>query len=55
MLDFFAAVLLITGGIACLIFWIVAFAAIVIEVNDNIRERKSREVVEEGGAENSNP
>lgn len=43
MLDFFAAVLLITGGIACLIFWIVAFAAIVIEVNDNIRERKARE------------
>jgi hypothetical protein len=52
MLDFFAALLLITGGIACVIFWIVLIGAIAIEVNDRRRERG---VLEQGGAEGSDP
>jgi hypothetical protein len=55
MLDFFAALMIITGGIACVIFWVALIGAIAIEINDGIRERRAREVMEEGGAENRNP
>jgi hypothetical protein len=53
MLDFFADLLLITGGLICVMVWLVLIGAIAIEVNDFRRER--REVLEEGGAEGSNP
>ena len=55
MLDFFAAILLITGGIACLILWVALFGAIVIEVNDGIRERRANAILEEGGDQDGNP
>lgn len=55
MLDFFADLMIITGGIFCVLFWILFIGFTAIEISDNIRERKQRELVEEGGAEGSDP
>lgn len=42
VLSFFSDLILFTAGLAVATMWILIFAAIVIEVNDQLDERKAR-------------
>lgn len=43
MIDFMADLMILTGGLLCVIFWLTLIVVGVIEVHDNIKERHKEE------------
>lgn len=43
MIDFMTDLMILTGGLICVIFWLTLIVMIIIEVIDNVKERNQEE------------
>lgn len=43
MIDFMADLLILTGGLLCVFFWLTLIVVFIIEVIDNVKERNDKE------------
>lgn len=43
MINFMADLLILTGGLICVIFWLTLIVMLIVEVTDNIKERSKEE------------